>query len=82
MSSVASITDPAILSGDDPGRCDIKGLVNEQKRMCLQHKEAMAFVGQGVNDGLNECKHQFAFERWNCSGSGVALTGPVLNAGM
>ena len=62
-------------------QCRAPGLVLEQSRICEANTETMPFVGRGVTQGLAECKHQFAFERWNCTGSGLSLNGPVLNAG-
>ena len=66
-----------------PSQCQDDELNYEQSQMCEQNPEAMPYVGDGIAKGLQECKHQFAYERWNCSAArgGLSPVGPVLNEG-
>ena len=62
--------------------CDDSELVWAQSQLCKQNLDVMPYVGDGIRLGLGECKRQFEFERWNCSGGGgLAIAGPTINEG-
>jgi len=46
----------------------IPGLVPRQRIICRSHPDAMAAVGEGGTLALEECRHQFRSNRWNCYG--------------
>lgn len=57
-----------VFTVDSTSRCsNIVGLVKEQKQICQKYPQLMAVVGQGAKIGLEECQHQFATSKWNCS---------------
>lgn len=58
---VASAIDGGIICNRIPG------LVPEQRKLCRSYPDAMAAVGVGANLGLEECRFQFRYNRWNCS---------------
>lgn len=51
----------------DRGCNNIAGLVKEQKALCRQNPALMEVIGLGAKLGLQECQHQFATSKWNCS---------------
>ena len=53
--------------GSNGGCNNIAGLVKEQKSLCRKYPKMMEVVGQGAKLGLQECQHQFATSKWNCS---------------
>uniref|UniRef100_A0A7M4EFB9 Protein Wnt n=1 Tax=Crocodylus porosus TaxID=8502 RepID=A0A7M4EFB9_CROPO len=52
----------------DPSACGgLKGLTEEQVRICQLQAEAMDSVKRGAELAVEECQHQFQNRRWNCS---------------
>ncbi|XP_037102188.1 protein Wnt-2b-A-like [Syngnathus acus] len=48
--------------------CDnIPALVNKQRQLCQRHPDVMRAIGQGTEEWIRECQHQFRHHRWNCS---------------
>uniref|UniRef100_A0A8C0GYN7 Protein Wnt n=1 Tax=Chelonoidis abingdonii TaxID=106734 RepID=A0A8C0GYN7_CHEAB len=45
----------------------LKGLAEEQVRICQRQAEAMDSVKHGAELAIEECQHQFHNRRWNCS---------------
>lgn len=48
----------------------IEGLSQRQRLLCLSYPDVMIAIGDGAKMAADECRFQFRFERWNCSGSG------------
>lgn len=46
---------------------NIPGLVTKQRSICNTRPDAMVSIGQGAEQALAECEHQFKNMRWNCS---------------
>ncbi|KAL8202761.1 UNVERIFIED_CONTAM: Protein Wnt-4 [Gekko kuhli] len=67
----------------DPGACEsLKGLAEEQVRMCHRQVEAMDTVKRAAELALEECQHQFRDRRWNCSTlQGLPVFGKVILQG-
>jgi hypothetical protein len=64
--------------------CAVAGpeLAQQQQRLCRDHPEVMHSVGEGVSLAVDECHHQFAYERWNCSTSrNASIFGSVIARG-
>uniref|UniRef100_A0A8C0H9B0 Protein Wnt n=1 Tax=Chelonoidis abingdonii TaxID=106734 RepID=A0A8C0H9B0_CHEAB len=52
----------------DSSACEgLKGLAEEQVRICQRQAEAMDSVKHGAELAIEECQHQFHNRRWNCS---------------
>nr|XP_006124223.1 protein Wnt-4 isoform X1 [Pelodiscus sinensis] len=52
----------------DSRACEgLKGLAEEQVRICQRQVEAMDSVKRGAELAIEECQHQFYNRRWNCS---------------
>uniref|UniRef100_A0A674IBY7 Protein Wnt n=1 Tax=Terrapene triunguis TaxID=2587831 RepID=A0A674IBY7_9SAUR len=52
----------------DSSACEgLKGLAEEQVRICQRQVEAMDSVKHGAELAIEECQHQFHNRRWNCS---------------
>ena len=45
----------------------IPGLTREQVELCLKTPDTAEVAVGGIQMGLNECGHQMAKHRWNCS---------------
>lgn len=63
-----------------PNYCDaIPGLSRLQRKLCSENPSATRVLHRGLRDAVDECRHQFATERWNCSVAdgafGLALKG-------
>ncbi|XP_062984496.1 protein Wnt-4-like [Elgaria multicarinata webbii] len=67
----------------DPSACEsLKGLSEEQVRICHRQVEAMDMVKRGAEVALEECQHQFRNRRWNCSTlQGLQVFGKVILQG-
>ncbi|XP_051471729.1 protein Wnt-4a-like [Apus apus] len=52
----------------DPRGCEgLRGLAEEQVRVCQRQVAAMGAVKRGAELAVQECQHQFLSRRWNCS---------------
>ncbi|XP_074839702.1 protein Wnt-4-like [Carettochelys insculpta] len=59
---------PSLRGTQDTSTCGgLKGLVEEQVRLCQRQMEAMDSVRRGAELAIEECQHQFHNRRWNCS---------------
>uniref|UniRef100_A0A670K0U5 Protein Wnt n=2 Tax=Podarcis muralis TaxID=64176 RepID=A0A670K0U5_PODMU len=67
----------------DPSACEsLKGLSQEQVRLCHRQAEAMDSVKHGAEVALKECQHQFRNRPWNCSTlQGLQVFGKVILQG-
>ncbi|GAB1606520.1 protein Wnt-7b isoform X1 [Argonauta hians] len=45
----------------------IPDLVPKQRSICQRRPDAIVVVGEGVKLGVQECRHQFRYMRWNCT---------------
>ncbi|XP_070978277.1 protein Wnt-7b-like [Oncorhynchus clarkii lewisi] len=48
----------------------IPGLAPRQLTLCQSRPDAIIIIGEGAQLGINECKYQFRYGRWNCSALG------------
>ena len=48
----------------------IPGLAPRQRTLCQSRPDAIIIIGEGAQLGINECKYQFRYGRWNCSALG------------
>ncbi|OWF36235.1 protein Wnt-7b-like isoform X1 [Mizuhopecten yessoensis] len=49
----------------------IPGLAPKQRSICRKRPDAIVTIGEGVQMGMKECRHQFRNNRWNCSSIGT-----------
>jgi len=61
----------------------IAGLVSFQRQLCRENPDVMVSIGKGAKLGIDECQHQFADQRWNCStiDRDASLFGKVMRRG-
>uniref|UniRef100_A0A4W5L5M5 Protein Wnt n=1 Tax=Hucho hucho TaxID=62062 RepID=A0A4W5L5M5_9TELE len=48
----------------------IPGLAPRQRALCQSRPDAIIVIGEGAQQGINECQYQFRYGRWNCSALG------------
>uniref|UniRef100_A0A914WAU9 Protein Wnt n=1 Tax=Plectus sambesii TaxID=2011161 RepID=A0A914WAU9_9BILA len=70
------------LLGAKPFCSQLTGLSPGQHRICDLFIDHMPAVGQGAQEAISECEHQFKQQRWNCSTpSGSGYVGPIHKRG-